>query len=115
MAKQSIAEEFLASCNIGFCEFLPRRSNAHVSLFRLDKAEQDAVLKAAATAEARGWKMWEEKSGWYLEQLKSHGMKVQPPGPKLKEGLAKVGETLTADWLKKAGATGKEIIDAYRK
>jgi TRAP-type C4-dicarboxylate transport system substrate-binding protein len=82
---------------------------------KLDKATQDAVLKAAATAETRGWKMWEEKSGWYLEQLKAHGMKVQPPGPKLKEGLAKVGETLTADWLKKAGATGKEVIDAYRK
>lgn len=82
---------------------------------KLDKPTQEAVLKAAATAETRGWKMWEEKSGWYLEQLKSHGMKVQPPSAKLKEGLNKVGETLTADWLKKAGAAGKEVIDAYRK
>src|SRR5689334_22250251 len=82
---------------------------------KLDKAEQDAVLKAAATAEARGWKMWEDKSGWYLAQLKSHGMKVQPPSAKLKEGLAKVGDTLTADWLKKAGADGKAVIDAYKK
>jgi TRAP-type C4-dicarboxylate transport system substrate-binding protein len=82
---------------------------------KLDKTEQDAVLKAAATAETRGWKMWEEKSGWYLDQLKAHGMKVEPPSAKLKEGLAKVGETLTADWLKKAGATGKEVIDAYKK
>jgi TRAP-type C4-dicarboxylate transport system substrate-binding protein len=82
---------------------------------KLPKAEQDAVLKAAVTAETRGWKMWEEKSGWYLDQLKSHGMKVQPPSAKLKEGLAKVGETLTADWLKKAGADGKAVIDAYKK
>lgn len=82
---------------------------------KLPKAEQDAVLKAAATAETRGWKMWEEKSGWYLDQLKSHGMKVQPPSAKLKEGLAKVGDTLTADWLKKAGADGKAVIDAYKK
>jgi TRAP-type C4-dicarboxylate transport system substrate-binding protein len=82
---------------------------------KLDKSEQDAVLKAAATAETRGWKMWEDKSGWYLDQLKSHGMKVEQPSAKLKEGLAKVGETLTADWLKKAGPTGKEIIDAYKK
>jgi TRAP-type C4-dicarboxylate transport system substrate-binding protein len=82
---------------------------------KLPKAEQDAVLKAAATAETRGWMMWEEKSGWYLDQLKSHGMKVQPPSAKLKEGLAKVGETLTADWLKKAGADGKAVIDAYKK
>jgi len=82
---------------------------------KLDKPTQEAVLKAAATAETRGWKMWEEKSGWYLDQLKSHGMKVQPPSAKLKEGLNKIGETLTADWLKKAGPTGKEVIDAYRK
>jgi len=82
---------------------------------KLDKPTQDAVLKAAATAETRGWKMWEDKSGWYLDQLKSHGMKVEAPSAKLKEGLAKVGETLTADWLKKAGPDGKAVIDAYRK
>jgi hypothetical protein len=40
---------------------------------------------------------------------------VQPPSAKLKEGLSKIGQTLTADWLKKAGATGKEVIDAYKK
>src|SRR5512146_518545 len=82
---------------------------------KLDKPTQDALLKAAATAETRGWKMWEDKSGWYLDQLKSHGMKVEAPSAKLKEGLAKVGETLTADWLKKAGADGKAVIDAYKK
>jgi TRAP-type C4-dicarboxylate transport system substrate-binding protein len=82
---------------------------------KLDKPTQDAVLKAAATAETRGWKMWEDKSGWYLDQLKSHGMKVEAPSAKLKEGLAKVGDTLTADWLKKAGANGKAVIDAYKK
>ena len=82
---------------------------------KLDKPTQDAVLKAAATAETRGWKMWEDKSGWYLDQLKAHGMKVEAPSAKLKEGLAKVGETLTADWLKKAGPDGKAVIDAYKK
>jgi TRAP-type C4-dicarboxylate transport system substrate-binding protein len=81
----------------------------------LDKPTQDALLKAAATAETRGWKMWEEKAGWYLDQLKSHGMKVQPPGDTLKAGLKKVGDQLTADWLKKAGADGEAVIAAYRK
>jgi TRAP-type C4-dicarboxylate transport system substrate-binding protein len=85
------------------------------SFDKLDKPTQEALLKSAATAETRGWKMWEDKSGWYLDQLKSHGMKVQPPSAKLKEGLSKIGQTLTADWLKKAGATGKEVIDAYKK
>jgi TRAP-type C4-dicarboxylate transport system substrate-binding protein len=81
----------------------------------LDKPTQAALLKAAAAAETRGWTMWQDKSGWYLEQLKSHGMKVQPPGDTLKSGLKKVGDQLTADWLKKAGADGEAVIAAYKK
>jgi TRAP-type C4-dicarboxylate transport system substrate-binding protein len=81
----------------------------------LDKPTQAALLKAAATAETRGWKMWEDKSGWYLDQLKAHGMKVLPPSPTLKAGLKKVGEQLTSDWLKKAGPEGQAILAAYKK
>jgi TRAP-type C4-dicarboxylate transport system substrate-binding protein len=81
----------------------------------LDKPTQDAVLKAAAVAEERGWKMWEEKAGWYLDQLKAKGMKVAPPSDALKSGLKKLGEQLTADWKKKAGADGEAVIAAYSK
>jgi TRAP-type C4-dicarboxylate transport system substrate-binding protein len=81
----------------------------------LDKPTQAAVLKAAATAEARGWKAWEDKAGWYLDQLKAKGMKVLPPSAALATGFKKVGEQLTADWLKKAGADGQAIVDAYKK
>ena len=81
----------------------------------LDKPTQDAVLKAAATAETRGWKMWQDKAGWYLDQLKSHGMNVLPPSPTLQADLKKLGDTLTADWLKKAGADGEAVIAAYKK
>lgn len=81
----------------------------------LDKPTQEALLKAAATAETRGWKMWEDKSGWYLDQLKAKGMKVLPPSPALQAGLKKVGEQLTTDWLKKAGADGEAVIAAYKK
>jgi TRAP-type C4-dicarboxylate transport system substrate-binding protein len=81
----------------------------------LDKPTQEAVLKASATAETRGWKMWQEKSDWYLDQLKSHGMKVLPPSPELKAGLKKIGDQLTADWAKKAGADGEAVLAAYKK
>jgi len=81
----------------------------------LDKPTQEAVLKAAATAETRGWKMWEEKAGWYLDQLKAKGMKVAPPSDALKASLKKIGEQLTADWKKKAGADGEAILAAYNK
>jgi TRAP-type C4-dicarboxylate transport system substrate-binding protein len=81
----------------------------------LDKPTQDAILKAAAQAETRGWKMWQDKSGWYLDQLQAKGMKVLPPSDTLKTGLKKVGDQLTADWLKKAGADGEAVIAAYKK
>jgi TRAP-type C4-dicarboxylate transport system substrate-binding protein len=81
----------------------------------LDKATQDAILKASADAETRGWKLWEEKTNWYLDQLKSKGMKVNAPSPALAAGFKKAGETLTADWLKKAGTEGQAIVDAYKK
>ena len=45
----------------------------------LDKPTQQAVIKAAQDAEARGWKTSEEKNGWYLEQLVKNGMTVAPP------------------------------------
>jgi len=81
----------------------------------LDKPTQEAVLKAAAVAEERGWKLAEEKAKWYLEQLAANKMKVLPPPPALKAGLQKIGEQLTADWSKKAGAEGEAVVAAYKK
>jgi TRAP-type C4-dicarboxylate transport system substrate-binding protein len=81
----------------------------------LDKPTQEVVLKAAAAAEERGWKSWQEKTKWYLDQLAAKGMKVQPPSPALAAGFKKVGEQLTTDWLKKAGADGQAVVDAYKK
>lgn len=81
----------------------------------LDKPTQEAILKASAVAEERGWKLAEEKATWYLDQLKANKMKVLPPSAELKAGLEKIGDTLTADWTKKAGAAGQAVVDAYRK
>ncbi|HZI84751.1 MAG TPA: TRAP transporter substrate-binding protein [Casimicrobiaceae bacterium] len=81
----------------------------------LDKPSQDAVLKAAADAEARGWKISQEKTQWYLEQLTKNGMTVAPPSPQLAADLKKIGETMTSEWIKQAGPDGQAIVDAYRK
>jgi TRAP-type C4-dicarboxylate transport system substrate-binding protein len=81
----------------------------------LDKATQDAVLKAAADAETRGWKASEEKNGWYLDQLKQKGMTIVKPAPQLAADLKKVGDTMLQDWLKKTGPEGQAAVDAYRK
>jgi TRAP-type C4-dicarboxylate transport system substrate-binding protein len=81
----------------------------------LDAPTKEAILKASAAAETRGWKAWEDKTNWYLDQLKSKGLKVEAPSPELTAGFKKIGETLTADWLKRAGADGQALIDAYKK
>jgi TRAP-type C4-dicarboxylate transport system substrate-binding protein len=81
----------------------------------LDKPTQEAFLRAAATAETRGWKMWEDRSNWYLNQLKLHGIKVLPPSAELVAGFKKIGDQLTVEWQKRAGKDGEEILAAYKK
>jgi TRAP-type C4-dicarboxylate transport system substrate-binding protein len=80
----------------------------------LDKPTQAAVLKAAADAETRGWKLSEEKNGWYLDQLKGKGMTIIVPSEQLTADLRKVGNYMLAEWLRKSGDDGRKVIDAYR-
>ena len=80
----------------------------------LDKAEQDALLKAAATAEERGWKESKEVDARSIAALKAGGMTVDPGSAQLKADLGKVGETVIKEWTDKAGAEGKAILDAYK-
>jgi TRAP-type transport system periplasmic protein len=81
----------------------------------LDKPTQDAVLKAGAEAETRGWKVSEEKNGWYLGELKKNGMNIAAPSAQLSSELRKIGESLAADWVKKGGADAQTILDTYIK
>ena len=80
----------------------------------LDKPTQQAVLKAAADAESRGWKLSEEKNAWYVEQLKQKGMTIIKPSEQLTADLRKVGNYMLAEWIRKAGPEGRKVIDAYR-
>jgi TRAP-type C4-dicarboxylate transport system substrate-binding protein len=82
---------------------------------RLDKTTQEVLLKAATSAEARGWSRSQERHRWYGEQLAAHGLKVLPPSDALKNGLHQVGERLTAEWIVKAGSDGQAVIEAYKR
>ncbi|WP_137890953.1 TRAP transporter substrate-binding protein [Ramlibacter sp. 2FC] len=81
----------------------------------LDKPTQEAVLRQAAAAEQRGWRISEEKDGEYVKTLASKGMKVDPTSETLKQELKAIGARMTEDWLKLAGADGKAIVDAYHR
>jgi TRAP-type C4-dicarboxylate transport system substrate-binding protein len=81
----------------------------------LDKPTQDAVLKAAAEAEVRGWKESENTARSTVETLAKNGMTVGPPSAQLKGDLKKIGDTITAEWVKSAGADGQAIVEAFKK
>ena len=81
----------------------------------LDAATQQALLKAAADAEQRGWALSQEKNDWYKKALTEKGMKIVPPSAKLAGDMKQVGGIMLADWEKKAGADGAALLGAYRK
>jgi TRAP-type C4-dicarboxylate transport system substrate-binding protein len=82
---------------------------------KLSAAEKKAVLDAAKVAEDRGWKMSIEEMTIKTAALKAAGIIVLPPTAALKAGLAKVGNTIAAEWEKSAGADGAAMLAAYRK
>lgn len=81
----------------------------------LDRPTQEALLKAAAQAEARGWALSEKLDAEYIKELGAKGMTIAAASDPVKKALAQIGETMTAEWLKTAGPEGQAIVDAYRK
>jgi TRAP-type transport system periplasmic protein len=85
------------------------------ALDALDAPTKAAVVKAAADAEARGLAASKKANTESLDKLKGGGMNILPPPAALASDMKKVGDTLLKEWLDKAGAEGKALIDAYRK
>jgi TRAP-type C4-dicarboxylate transport system substrate-binding protein len=82
---------------------------------KLSPAQQKAVADAAKVAEERGWKASIEETTVKTEALRKAKIIVVEPSPALKAGLAKIGDTITSEWVSSAGADGKAMLDAYRK
>jgi TRAP-type C4-dicarboxylate transport system substrate-binding protein len=81
----------------------------------LDKPSQDALMKAAADAEARGLTASKRVDTETKEKLKANGMQVLPPSAALKADMQKVGETMLKEWLEKAGPEGQTVVDAFKR
>ena len=81
----------------------------------LDAATQAALIKTAAEAEARGWKLSQEKNEWYKKALTDKGMKIMTPPAKLMTDMRQVGGIMVADWERKAGADGTAVLAGFRK
>lgn len=97
--------------------FLPQNM-VFVSKTAFDGLSDDqkaAITKAAADAEARGWKESEALNEGYKKTMAEHGIHVEAPSDAMKTELATIGETMTKDWIEKAGPDGAAIIESYRK
>ncbi|HEV7912442.1 MAG TPA: TRAP transporter substrate-binding protein [Albitalea sp.] len=81
----------------------------------LDKPTQQALLKAGADAEARGWAQSKAKNTEYLDLLRKNGMTIVAPPAQLKTDMKKVGDTMLQEWLQKAGPEGQAVVEAYKK
>jgi len=86
-----------------------------VAFDALDAASKQAVLKAAAEAETRGWALSKAKNVEYIDLLKKNGMNIVAPSEQLKADMKKVGDVMLKEWLDKAGPEGKALIDAFKK
>jgi len=85
------------------------------SFKRLDKASQTALLKAAKTAELRGWEMAISETTTKTALLSENGIDVAHPTEKLMTSLKVVGAKMADEWAQEAGNEGLEIIKNYKK
>ena len=72
------------------------------------------LLEQAAIAEENGWAKAQELADWYKEQLAAEGMTVEAPSDQLKADFEAIGETMTEEWLERAGEKGAAVIEAYQ-
>ncbi|HEX6415243.1 MAG TPA: TRAP transporter substrate-binding protein [Burkholderiales bacterium] len=81
---------------------------------RLSKAEQDALVKSAASAEKRGWDMSKAREQEGNETLSKNGMSVRDPDAAMQAAFQKIGQQMAQEWEKSAGADGQAILKRYR-
>ena len=81
----------------------------------LDAAQQQAVIKASAAAEARGWRLSDEWNEASKKTLGEKGMTVAEPSPTLRADARRMGAQLLQDWQKKAGPEGDAIVVKYQQ
>ena len=81
----------------------------------LDKAQQDAVLKAAAKIEASQWDASKEEDKVALKLLSDNGMKITDESPELKKELDVVAKKMLDAYLADADDSIKKIFTEYKK
>ena len=81
----------------------------------LDDATKGAIEGCSEEARVRGLQMSKEYTQFTLDGLKAGGMTVGRAGDGLVAELKVIGDTMTSEWLEKAGADGKAVVDAFKQ
>jgi TRAP-type transport system periplasmic protein len=79
----------------------------------LDAGHQEAILEAAAAAEERGWDASAAEHDKQSATLAENGVDVGPPSDELAASMREIGETLTQEWLERAGSEVESIVERY--
>jgi TRAP-type C4-dicarboxylate transport system substrate-binding protein len=79
----------------------------------LDAATQDAIMKAAAVAEERGWAMSRAANEQALADMKKNGMKIEPVPFDFEKDLTRLGERFMLEWIRTSGHGANEIFLPY--
>ena len=84
------------------------------ALEALPEEQRTALMDAAAEAETRGWEMSRADTEAGVAALRENGMTVSEPSEALTASLTGIGDTMTEEWVERAGEDGQAVIDAYR-
>ncbi len=82
---------------------------------RLPEETQQAITEAASAAEKRGWEASKAETDAKIKIMEDNGIIVSEPSPALVKRLEKVGDTMTKEWLERAGEDGQALLDAYHQ
>ncbi|WP_101067697.1 TRAP transporter substrate-binding protein [Roseovarius salinarum] len=76
---------------------------------------RDVLMGCAGLAEYAGTWRAKEYTQFTLNQLAQNGMTVTPASDQMKAELKEIGETMTQEWLDKAGEQGEAIVERFRE
>ena len=82
---------------------------------KLPKDIRAKVQKVAADMENEMWSLAADMDAKSRKTLAEHGMVVAEVSPEFRAQLDKVGDTLRAEWVKKAGKDAQAILEEYYK
>ena len=81
---------------------------------KLDSTTQKLVMKQAAVAERKGWKLSKQGNVADKKALAAAGMVVGKVNSALQSHFEKTGATMAKEWEDRAGSRGQAVLSAYK-